>query len=170
MALLRANELLDRDPGDLSGEGCPQATLISLMQVPPSHPAHREACLKAIRLITRLHLVDECFAPFVAPLLASGTLDPREAMAVRALANMYEQERRPTCALTILENLASIRPTDVSVVCKAAALRKSLTSMLSAADRVAVMHEQEDRLVAFLSAPDDALAPAPASVRRPKTH
>jgi len=69
-----------------------------------------------------------------------------------------------------LENLASIRPTDVSVACKAAALRKSLTSMLSAADGVAVMHEQEDRLVAFLSAPDDALAPAPASVRRPKTH
>lgn len=170
MALLRANDLLDEDLNDPSGEGCPQATLISLMQVPPSHPAYREACLSAIRLITRLRLVDECSAPFVAPLLASGTLDPREEMAVRALANMYEQEQRLACALTIWEDLAAICPTDALVVSHAAAQRESLTNLLRAASQVAVEQEQGERVASLLSDSDEVLSPGPISVRRPKFH
>ncbi len=161
MALLRASEAERNAPLDPFDDADPHASLIALLQVPEDHPWHREACIQAIHLVTRRHLVDGCVVPFVAPLLSGDALAPREAMAIRGLAAMYEQEDHPACALALWEALAACSSTDSIAAAHARRLRSALSNMLNAAARTSgSLDTPTDRLLMSLEESPEATGPA----------
>lgn len=161
MALLRASEAERNAPLEPFDDADPHVSLIALLQVPKEHPWHREACIQAIHLVTRRHLVDGCVAPFVAPLLSGDELAPREAMAIRGLAAMYEQEDHPACALALWEALAACSSTDPVAAAHARRLRSSLSHMLGAAAQTFGSAETPTgRLLMSLEESPDATGPA----------